>query len=227
MVSSEIKLGTGDTLLVRDAFFNPRLVRDKGIAPILSGVAHNVMQNIDTKVIDDLRSFLFGPPDPAKKTLLDLVALNIQRGRDHGLPDYNQCRKDFGLSAVTSFSDITSDRDLQHKLEDVYDVVNSIDPWVGALAEDHLHGANVGELISKVLVDQFERLRDGDRFWYENDSALSHREKEEISKTRLSDIIKRNTGIEIQDNVFVVEKYSEPTVVSGRKNKIKKVAATP
>ena len=103
----------------------------------------------------------------------DLAALNIQRGRDHGLATYNDSRESYGLSRVTSFSEITSDPDLANALETVYGSVDQIDQWVGLLAEDHLRGSSIGELNHAQLKDQFERLRDGDRFWYQNDSDLT------------------------------------------------------
>jgi len=36
----------------------------------------------------------------------DLVALNVQRGRDHGLPGYADARRDLGLSFPSSFEDL-------------------------------------------------------------------------------------------------------------------------
>ncbi len=50
-----------------------------------------------------------------------------------------------------------------------YGEVEKIDLWSGGLAEDHAPGAMVGETLQAIISDQFRRLRDGDRFWFEND----------------------------------------------------------
>ena len=185
-------------ILLRDAFFNTDDVIELGIDPLLKGLASNVSQEIDTLVIDDVRNFLFGPPGSGG---FDLVSLNIQRGRDHGLPDYNSAREQLGLERAESFADITSDLDLQARLEQAYGTVDDIDVWVGALAEDHVVGASVGELTRAVLVEQFTALRDGDRLWYQN--TFSGRQLRQIESTRLSDVIERNTGLtSIQNNAF-------------------------
>lgn len=82
-------------LSLRDAFFTPwRLGAEGGIAPLLRGLAAQLAQEIAPLVIDDVRNFLFGEPGLGG---FDLVSLNIQRGRDHGLPSYNQAREDIGL----------------------------------------------------------------------------------------------------------------------------------
>jgi len=194
MLSSSIRTdGASGTILLRDAFFNPSYIQTNGIDDLLEGGFSQIMQQIDGEVVDDIRNFLFGPPTAS--LLLDLASLNIQRGRDHGLPDYNTLRVAYGLTAKASFAEVSSDVTIQGKLAALYDTVDCIDPWIGALVEDHLPGAAVGELICVALKDQFTRLRDGDRFWFENDSALTDTEKAEIRSTTLADIIRQNTNI--------------------------------
>ena len=181
-----------------DSFFSPSEIVDNGIDSLLLGQATQTAQEIDNMVVDDIRNFLFGPPGAGG---FDLASLNIQRGRDHGLADYNQVRTDMGLDPVQSFADISSDPDVQVALEAAYGDVDSIDLWVGGLAEDHVAGASVGELVQVILVDQFTRLRDGDSFWYQE--IFQGRELREIENTTLADVIERNTDIEgLQDNVF-------------------------
>ncbi len=62
---------------------------------------------------------------------------------------------------------------LQAQLATIYGDVDNIDAWVGGLAEDHLPSASVGPLVHAALVDQFTRLRDGDRFFYAGDAVLA------------------------------------------------------
>ena len=151
-------------LALQDAFFRPTEIVDNGIDSLILGQASQLAQEIDTMVVDDVRNFLFGPPGSGG---FDLASLNIQRGRDHGLADYNQVRVELGLDPVDSFDDISTDKAVQAALAAAYDTVDDIDLWVGGLAEDHVPGASVGELVQTILVDQFTRLRDGDRFWYQ------------------------------------------------------------
>jgi len=192
-------------LALANAFFAPTVIDDQGgIEPILRGLSNQVMQKVDVKIVDGVRNFLFGPP--SNPFQLDLGALNIQRGRDHGLPDYNSFRIAFGLNPVSSFGEITSDTAVQAALSDAYNGnVDTIDPWVGMIAEDHLPNELVGPTIHAVLVDQFTRQRDGNPDFYQN--IFSDRAQRAIEKNTLKEVILRNTTIkrpEIPDNVFVV-----------------------
>ena len=178
----------------------PRLVNEGGVEPILRGLSEYLQENTDTKVVDDLRNFLFGRPGQGG---LDLASVNIQRGRDHGLPSFNKVRESYGMPALESFSQLSGDPKVAQALESVYQSPAELDPWVGFLAEQHEAGSSVGPTLKKVLVDQFSRLRDGDRFFYQNDPDVKMLAPD-IENTRLVDIIKRNTGIEnIQDDLFI------------------------
>ena len=68
------------------------------------------------------------------------------------------------------------------------------------IAEDQLPSTMTGETMYAYLVDQFTRLRDGDRFYFEN--ALNAELAAEIKVTRLSDVIERNMQLDVQDEVF-------------------------
>lgn len=190
-----------DELALKDAFFNPDLVRQRGIDSVLKYLASSNSEEIDTYIVDGLRNFLFGQPGQGG---FDLASLNVQRGRDHGLADYNTTRAALGLARVTSFSQITSDPAIAAALQSVYGSVDNVDLWVGGLAENHVRGGSVGPTFQRILVDQFTRLRDGDRFWYERD--LSGRDLAMVRSTSLADVISANASISnLQDNVFVFD----------------------
>ena len=198
----------GGSMELRDAFFQPSSMPDgTELDYVLKGLASQEQQQIDIHVVDDMRNFLFGDPFPGAG--FDLATLNIQRGRDHGLPDYNTMRQAYGLDPVLTFADITSDLVLQQELATLYGNVDQIDAWIGALSEDHLPGAAVGPLVAAGLIDQFTRLRDGDRFWFTRDGDLSSDELSWLTGISLADIIRLNTEItNLQDNVFRVPEPS-------------------
>ncbi len=208
----------GGPMSLRDAFFLPTNLSSgpHELDYLLKGLASDEQQDVDMHIVDDVRDFLFGEPIVGG---FDLASLNIQRGRDHGLPDYNSIRAAYGLPKFTSFAQITADPAVQAGLQSLYGDVNKIDAWVGALSEDHLPGVQVGPLIAAGLVDQFTRVRDGDRFWFERDPDFSQSDLAYLNDVKLSDIIRWNTSItNIQSNVFfmaVPEPWTFVTFMAG------------
>lgn len=179
--------------LLRNAYFQPHMMREThGIDAYLTGMVNQQEQDVDCKVIDDLRNFLFGPPGAGG---LDLAAINMMRGRDRGIPDYNTVREYFGFAPKQSFATLSEDVFLNQQLYEAYQDINDVDLWTGILAEDNLPGSIFGELAMHIMKKQFSALRDGDRFYFENDSGLSNEEIQSMKSTRLADIIKRNTEV--------------------------------
>lgn len=104
------------------AFFNPDLLEIIQLGPMLEGLGRRSQNNNDEQITNLLRSFTVDLPvdanplcldDPALPACIravnDLAAVDIARGRDHGMPTYNQLRRAYGLAPVTSFTQITGE----------------------------------------------------------------------------------------------------------------------
>ena len=180
------------------------ITEEGGVSPMLRGMAMQTQPANDVYYGENLRNQLFGHPGAGG---MDLCAIDIQRGRDHGVPDYGAIRTAFGLENISSYSEITSDSVVAENLALAYgnETPGYIDPLIGMLAEDHLPDSALGETMDALIRDQFTRLRDGDPYYYENDPELEGVETE-IATTKLSHVILRNTVIEsLQCNVFFAE----------------------
>ena len=186
---------------LRDGFFVPTILKDEGgIDPFFRGLAAQEHQFVDPLIMNDLRNFLFGPPGAGG---IDLLSVNIARARERGISDYNTIRTNLGLAPHATLADLTSNVELQTKLATVYTDINEIDPWIGFMSEDHLSESLIGEGLTELFKLQFGFLRDADRYYYENDPAFTAVDLEVIKNTKLSEIVLRNTDIEVlQDNVF-------------------------
>lgn len=171
---------------------------------LLAGLASQVAQENDAAVIDPLRNIRFGPPGTSGT---DLAALDIQRGRDLGLvSNYRVLRQAYNLSPVLTFAELTSDPQVQAALASVYGTPDNLDAWVAMIAEDHLPGSSLGALAHTIVASQFQRLRDGDRFFFTGDADLQSplvTEVIDLDALTLSQVIRWNTGItRLQSNVF-------------------------
>jgi len=199
------EVGPGEMDLV-DVFWTPSLVATYGIEIWIKGASSHDQYETDNKINNVLRNFLFGSPNSPVRFGIDLGSLNIQRGRDHGLPDYNTARLFYTGVPARRFSDITSTDSLARELKDLYGNVNNVDLWVGVLAEDHLPNKSVGRTLNAMLKSQFEKLRDGDFYFYLNDPYMPDFIRNEIRNSKFSDVIKRNTQLtNILTNVFITD----------------------
>ena len=258
------------------AFFHPDLVEQIGLDPIMLGLGGESEYRNDEQMDDQLRSVLFQVPRPdvvdqsacldgesmpeCYQGVVDLGALDVERGRDHGMPHYNDLRRAYGLPPKTSFTAITGEdtaefpsdpeidaddplddpdtldfvelRDaagnvippdseeaetsavsgtrrttLAARLQALYGEVDEVDAFVGMLSERHIRGTEFGELQYVMWKDEFQRLRDGDRFFYGNDRRLDFiRLVYGIDYRRtLAEVIVDNTDLEadeLEANVF-------------------------
>jgi peroxidase len=230
-------LYTGDTagasLSLATDFFDPYVLNPAGVIdpmtghissdidPILKANADGVAQADDLMATGAVRNVLFGNSGQTDNGL-DLIARDVERARDNGIGSYNQVRKAYGLAPVTSFAQITRNITVQNELKAAYGTVANIDPFEGGLAEDHVPGSDLGPLFTRILVDQFNRLRAGDRYFYLNES-FSREELTILGQgDTLAKVIKANTSVtNLQSDVFVFRASISGTVfldVGGRRD---------
>lgn len=160
----------------------------------LRGELAQAAQEIDGKVSDGVRQELFGFG-------FDLAAVDIARGDDHGVGDYNALRAGLGLTTYASFDAFAAANDVDaatlRSLKTVYgDDIGELDSIVGILLEKEASGSMLGETATILTVTQFENTRDGDRFWYEERFADHPELIDAIADTSLADIIARTSGID-------------------------------
>jgi Animal haem peroxidase/RTX calcium-binding nonapeptide repeat (4 copies) len=275
---------------------NPSIINKIGLGNVFEGLFDHTYNN-NEQIDNELRSLQFQIPQFGQagtiqgflNGVVDLGAIDIQRGRDHGILSYNDLREAFGLERVYSFYDITGEdpdaikafvdsEDLKNvdgtritsadlifdaedldlndphildfiaildkegnleadpqeiaeliadnepvegitairrstiaaRLEALYQDVDKVDAFTGMVSEQHASGTEFGELQLAMWKQQFEALRDGDRFFYLNDSDLAEiKTRFGISyELSFADLIANNTdldGGDIPDYVFVAE----------------------
>ncbi|XP_078362200.1 peroxidasin-like, partial [Oculina patagonica] len=157
-------------------FFDPSplySLSGNGMGGILLGLVTQASQKVDRFFAPAVRENLVADGPPVDGIVGDLSAINIQRGRDHGLPPYNQFRMACGLGLAASIDNFTNINPAQReRLRVAYNNnVDDVDLYVGGISETPLPGSILGATFTCILVKGFENLRVGDRFWYErNDS---------------------------------------------------------
>ena len=84
--------------------------------------------------------------------------------------------------------------------------IDRVDLWVGGLAEKHINGGMVGQTFWVVLHEQFDRLQEGDRFYYTDRFDNFDFYENFIDGQEFADIIARNTGLpNLPEHIFEVD----------------------
>nr|CAD7262723.1 unnamed protein product [Timema shepardi] len=175
------------------AFFAPwRLIQEGGVDPLLRGLftvpakLKTPHENLNTELTEHLFQV-------AHAVALDLAAMNIQRGRDHGIPGYNDWRKYCNLSEAETFDDLRneiSSESVRNTLKELY---------------GH----------PEVVIISLSRFSNA-KFWYENPSVFKPEQLTQIKQSTLSSIL-CNNGDDISDithDVFVLPAEQPSRLVS-------------
>ena len=193
---------------------------------LLRGLLNTKSQKVDTKFTDAVRNIVF---IGAQGRGVDLFTFDGVRGRQSGLPSYHDLRREFlelddedgegnvydecqgnprrenEPDPIECFLLITSDLTLATKLKSFYGKVTKIDGLAGLLAEDHLPGSFLPRTLANIVMSEYKRSRDADRFWYEKDGILSNQEAAAVQARTFKQILAdAYPGLEVQDDIFHV-----------------------
>ncbi|CEL94099.1 unnamed protein product [Vitrella brassicaformis CCMP3155] len=166
---------------------------------------------------------------PTKCIDFDLAATNVQRGRDWGVPLYNDVRRAYGLERVASVSELVGDGEMKEALEELYGSIDGVEAYVGANVEMLRHAQNgslSGDHVAvlspthKTAVQEtFQHIRHSDPRWFERyfpsleaavgNTLVPFRDPDlakELVNITLADVLQRNTRVcrSIPSNPFLL-----------------------
>ncbi|XP_071515690.1 salivary peroxidase/catechol oxidase isoform X1 [Panulirus ornatus] len=156
------------------------------------GMLNQPSQAMDDGITQEVTNHLF--EEVHEKFGVDLVAFNLQRGREFGVPGYGAWRRFCGLEPILSFGALSSymTNNTAAMYSHLYRSVEDIDLWSAGVSERPLPGSLLGPTFSCVIATQMQRLRRGDRYWYElpnQPSSFTLKQLESIRRVRLARLI--------------------------------------
>ena len=238
-LTREFKPIPSSPIPLRNIFFNNTLAQQKGIDGWLIGMLGNVSQVMDNEMALGLTNELF-QRENIDRVGLNLAALNMQRGREHGLPFYSDFLRECGrrypglypvdVSNVRSFDDIRAlfPTEVFESIKSVYNnKPQNTDLFPAGIGEKPINRRFVrlsynrrrrprirndqslpdpilGPTFTCLLIDQYERLRDGDRFFYRARGVFTPNQRQEILRRKLSEVICNNIDVvSVQAQAFL------------------------
>ncbi|KAG6794565.1 hypothetical protein HZU73_10130 [Apis mellifera caucasica] len=159
---------------------------------LLLGLINQPAQRRDEHISEELTNHLF--QTPSFPFGMDLASINIQRGRDHGIPPYVHWREPCALTPIRDFDDLDKaiPPSTAARFRSVYSSVEDIDLFTGGIAEKSVKGGLVGPTFACIIGQQFNNLRRGDRFWYENsgkENGFTVEQLRQIRRVTLSQVL--------------------------------------
>ena len=197
-----------DPITLQDSIRNREPIDESGIEPILFGLVGNKSQNVDEGFSSGIARKLF--IRPGKPGIRSLLAFNIQRSRDHGIPTYGSYRKYCRLPGINNFDELTRYMlpGTVQAFRKLYPSPNDIDLFAAGISEKHVPGLLVGPTFECLIRTQFTRLREGDRFFYRSNGVFNENQLNEIRKATMARIMCNNLKgiVSIQPRAFKSDK---------------------
>ncbi|CAG7819060.1 unnamed protein product [Allacma fusca] len=202
---------------VRDHFFDPSQVLQNngaGYDWILGGLMAQNAQTYDPFVTEDLGNFVLKKKEHDFGG--DLLARNLQRGREHGIQGYTIYRQICGMTPLSTWDVVPPEvrPEAWARLRQLYADPADIDLFTGGLVEFPVLGAISGPTFNCLKARQFARLKHGDRFFFTHGAqagSFSPDQLDSLRRVNLGDLICQNSNLTMTTlNVFKVPGLDNP-----------------
>ncbi|XP_074601170.1 peroxidase-like [Brevipalpus obovatus] len=202
---------------LKDVFFEMSLIHLGQADGILRGMATEPAFEVDPFFVIDVKNFLYQLPN--RTTGLDLVSINVLRGRDHGIPSYiNYLDYCFGYK-VDKWEDLYEyiPKKQVDNMQTIYTDVRDVDLFVGGVSERRLPGNAMGPTFSCINGVQWYHIKFGDRFFYEHGGESGSFTPDQLQNIRETTtaarlICKVTKNSKMPMNVFKLISHSNPDV---------------
>ncbi|KAI2800768.1 hypothetical protein BLOT_012340 [Blomia tropicalis] len=188
------------SFLLRNKFFE--------MSDIWAGNAHGVLRGLITEpnndpdqfVVTDVKDFLFF--NPRNPQIVDLPAININRGREHGVPAYIYFLEYCTGAKINSWHDLSRFIPMERikELQTVYSDYRDVDLFVGGLSETKAFGSILGPTFGCLNGIQFHHWKFGDRFYFEHGGEAGSFTIEQLNSIRqtfsLANLLCKTTDLE-------------------------------
>lgn len=197
------------TLSLVEYFYKPSIIEsDQVFDGFLRGMVTQTSQKMDMNIISDVTNKLYAEGQDSLG--LDVISLDIQRGRDHALPGYNQYRKYCGLQFAKNFDDFLDyiPFEMLKKLRKIYSSPHDVDLIIGGMLERPMEDGLLGPTFSCLLFEQFARTRRTDRYFYDSAFQPQPFTSEQLAEIRNATLARvfcdnGNNITHMQRNVFL------------------------
>ncbi|CAF0903321.1 unnamed protein product [Adineta steineri] len=191
-----------DQVWLHDILAKSKLAYDganNGVDSLLCGALYDYGFAGDANFGQDIHHRLFETTTKTGEVKRhDIVAINICRAREHGIPGYNAFRELCGLRRASRFEDFADTMGPANaaKLQSIYDHPEDVDLFIGMNHENHVPGGLVGPVSACIIGTQFRNLKYGDRLFYKHEGQFTPEQLTAINKYTYNCFICHSTDIE-------------------------------
>ncbi|XP_022171599.1 peroxidase-like isoform X2 [Myzus persicae] len=206
-----------DQLTLKEYYNKPVDIKDN-INNIIKGLASENAQNVDMLFTQTITNHLYSI-GTNNSFGMDMLSLDIQRSRDHGIPSYTQFRKYCGLKDIENEQDLSEimGEGSADRLLKLYKTWNDIDLLVGVLLEKHAEDAMVGPTMRCIIREQFARTRIADSYFYDRSHMFNiHQQMSYIREMELRLVLCLNTDAKVMQEYVFLKREEEKKCSQGK-----------